>query len=59
MPNAVATIMLMVPPGRARNVLMGLFAASPPVGGVLGAVFAGVSAEQGGLGAWTVLFGML
>jgi hypothetical protein len=59
MPNSVATIMLMVPPGRARNVLMGLFAASPPVGGVLGAVLAGVVAEKGNFGAWTVLFGMM
>ncbi|KAK0390682.1 hypothetical protein NLU13_0185 [Sarocladium strictum] len=59
MPNAVATIMLMVPPGRARNVLMGLFAASPPVGGVMGALLAGVVAEKDKFSAWTVFFGML
>ena len=59
MPNAVATLMLMVPPGSGRNLLMGLFAASPPTGGTLGALLAGVAAEQGNFGAWTILFGMM
>lgn len=42
MPNAVAIITTMVPPGRSRNVLLGFFAASPPIGGTAGALLSGV-----------------
>ncbi|KAK7414993.1 hypothetical protein QQX98_006226 [Neonectria punicea] len=42
MPNAVSSITITVPPGRSRNLLLGFFAASPPIGGVIGALLAGV-----------------
>ncbi|KAH7170000.1 major facilitator superfamily domain-containing protein [Dactylonectria macrodidyma] len=42
MPNAVSTITITVPPGKSRNLLLGFFAASPPIGGVIGALLAGV-----------------
>lgn len=42
MPNAVSIITTMVPPGRSRNVVLGFFAASPPLGGMIGALIAGV-----------------
>ncbi|KAI1037023.1 hypothetical protein LB505_011438 [Fusarium chuoi] len=41
MPNAVSIITTMVPPGRSRNVVLGFFAASPPLGGMIGALIAG------------------
>lgn len=41
MPNAVATLTIMVPPGRARNVTLATFAATPPLGALLGALLAG------------------
>ena len=41
MPNAVASITVMVPPGRSRNLCLGLFAASPPIGGGIGGFLAG------------------
>ncbi|RYP12432.1 hypothetical protein DL765_007331 [Monosporascus sp. GIB2] len=56
MPNAVSMITIMVPPGRSRNLLLGFFAASPPLGGVLGALLAGVFNESVG---WTWLFVIL
>lgn len=46
MPNAVAIIMTMTPPGRTRNLTMGFFATSPPIGGVIGAIFAGIFTEM-------------
>lgn len=46
MPNAVATITTMTPPGRSRNLTLGFFAASPPIGGVVGALLAGVFTEM-------------
>ena len=42
MPNAVSIITTTVPPGRSRNLLMGFFAASPPIGGMVGALLAAV-----------------
>lgn len=57
MPNAVTILALMVPPGKARNVLLGLFAAAPPIGGVIGAVLSGLSAASPDYWAWTYLFG--
>ncbi|GAM36590.1 hypothetical protein TCE0_018f05791 [Talaromyces pinophilus] len=41
MPNAVATLTIMVPPGRARNVTLATFAATPPLGALVGALLAG------------------
>lgn len=46
MPNAVAIITTMVPPGRSRNITLGFFAASPPIGGVIGGLLAGVFIEM-------------
>ncbi|PWI66611.1 hypothetical protein PCL_05024 [Purpureocillium lilacinum] len=59
MPNAVTILTLMVPPGPARNVLLGLFAASPPIGGVIGALAAGLCANAGGLWSYTGLFAVI
>ncbi|KAI5461958.1 major facilitator superfamily domain-containing protein [Mariannaea sp. PMI_226] len=42
MPNAVSTITITVPPGKARNLLLGFFAGSPPIGGMTGALLIGV-----------------
>ncbi|KAJ5278740.1 hypothetical protein N7478_004112 [Penicillium angulare] len=41
MPNAVAMISATNPPGRMRNLSLGLFAASAPIGGYCGALFLG------------------
>ena len=41
MPNAVALISNTNPPGKTRNFLLGLFGASSPLGGYLGALFLG------------------
>ncbi|KAM5349526.1 hypothetical protein ACJ41O_006031 [Fusarium nematophilum] len=46
MPNAVASLMLATPPGPARNATLAVFAASPPVGALLGALLAGVFLEE-------------
>lgn len=42
MPNAVATLTILVPPGKARNLTLAAFAASPPLGAWVGAMLAGV-----------------
>ncbi|KAH6999081.1 major facilitator superfamily domain-containing protein [Ilyonectria sp. MPI-CAGE-AT-0026] len=42
MPNAVSAITITVPPGKSRNLLLGFFAASPPIGGVIGGLMAGI-----------------
>ena len=52
-PNAVAVIGITFPPGRKRNLSLGLFGAGAPVGGWLGAFFAGILAE---LTPWKWLF---
>ncbi|KAJ6781893.1 hypothetical protein PWT90_08562 [Aphanocladium album] len=59
MPNAIIALGLMVPPGQTRNLLYGLFAAAPPLGGLTGALLAGLCANWQGLWSWTVLFGSL
>ena len=41
MPNAVATLTIMVPPGKARNITLAIFAATPPVGALVGALLVG------------------
>ncbi|KAJ6186782.1 hypothetical protein N7519_008083 [Penicillium mononematosum] len=46
MPNAVAMISSTNPPGRVRNLSLGLFGASAPVGGYLGALFLGAFVER-------------
>ncbi|KAH8194413.1 hypothetical protein TruAng_011420 [Truncatella angustata] len=53
MPNAVSMITVMIPPGRSRNLFLGFFAASPPLGGSLGAVLTGVFIDSVG---WKWLF---
>ena len=45
MPNAVAMIASTNPPGRIRNLSLGLFASSAPTGGYLGALFLGTFLE--------------
>ncbi|KAL1853145.1 hypothetical protein VTK73DRAFT_9075 [Phialemonium thermophilum] len=42
MPNAVALLSTTIPPGRTRNVTLGFFGASAPIGSYLGAVWAGI-----------------
>ncbi|POS71892.1 hypothetical protein DHEL01_v209711 [Diaporthe helianthi] len=42
MPNAVAMITIVVPPGRTRNLTMGFFAAAAPIGGWVGSLIAGL-----------------
>ncbi|KAF1735901.1 putative MFS-type transporter [Beauveria bassiana] len=59
MPNAITALGLMVPPGPTRTLLYGIFAAAPPLGGLVGALFAGLCAEWEGMWSWTVLFGAL
>ncbi|CEJ54381.1 hypothetical protein PMG11_00697 [Penicillium brasilianum] len=46
MPNAVAMISSTNPPGRVRNLSLGLFAASAPMGGYFGALFLGAFMEN-------------
>ncbi|KAF7587679.1 hypothetical protein BBP40_006864 [Aspergillus hancockii] len=46
MPNAVAMISATNPPGRVRNLSLGFFAASAPLGGYLGALFLGAFLEK-------------
>ncbi|WZH49955.1 major facilitator superfamily domain-containing protein [Fusarium acuminatum] len=53
MPNAVSIITTMVPPGRSRNVVLGFFAASPPLGGMIGALLTGAFMDNI---SWTWLF---
>ena len=45
MPNAVALITIMIPPGKWRNVAMGCFGAAAPLGGFFGALFVGIFTE--------------
>ncbi|KAH6896035.1 major facilitator superfamily domain-containing protein [Thelonectria olida] len=46
MPNAVASLMITTPPGPARNATLAIFAASPPIGALLGALLAGVFLQE-------------
>ncbi|KAJ5911431.1 uncharacterized protein N7473_000734 [Penicillium subrubescens] len=46
MPNAVAMISSTNPPGRVRNLSLGLFGASAPIGGYFGALFLGAFMEK-------------
>lgn len=42
MPNAVALISSTIPPGKVRNITLGFFGASAPIGSYLGAIWAGI-----------------
>ncbi|KAL5085617.1 hypothetical protein Trisim1_010101 [Trichoderma cf. simile WF8] len=53
MPNAVALISTTIPPGKTRNVTLGFFGASAPIGGYLGAIWAGIFVEYVD---WTWIF---
>lgn len=53
LPNAVATIGITFPPGKLRNLCLGVFGAAAPMGGYLGAVCAGIFTE---LTPWRWLF---
>lgn len=53
MPNAVAMITIMVPPGKTRNLSMGFFAAAAPVGGWVGAIIAGLFMKTA---RWQMMF---
>jgi len=53
MPNAVATLTLMIPPGKARNFTLAVFAASPPLGAMTGALLAGAFLQYS---AWKYFF---
>ncbi|RDW81403.1 uncharacterized protein DSM5745_04960 [Aspergillus mulundensis] len=46
MPNAVAMIAITNPPGRVRNLSLGFFAASAPLGGYFSALFLGAFMEK-------------
>ncbi|OJI98173.1 hypothetical protein ASPVEDRAFT_448187 [Aspergillus versicolor CBS 583.65] len=46
MPNAVAMITITNPPGRVRNLSLGFFAASAPLGGYASALFLGAFMER-------------
>ncbi|KAL3454444.1 major facilitator superfamily domain-containing protein [Aspergillus insuetus] len=45
MPNAVAALTIMIPAGPARNLTLAVFAASPPIGALIGALIAGAVLE--------------
>lgn len=45
MPDAVAVLTIMIPPGQSRNVTLAAFAASPPCGALVGALLAGMFLE--------------
>ncbi len=42
MPNAVALISTTIPPGKMRNITLGFFGASAPIGSYLGAIWSGI-----------------
>ncbi|KAK3935941.1 major facilitator superfamily domain-containing protein [Diplogelasinospora grovesii] len=56
MPNAVAMITIMLPPGRSRNITTGIFAGSAPIGGWLGILLGGIFTQ---LTNWQYLFWFL
>ncbi|CRG89731.1 putative MFS-type transporter C1683,03c [Talaromyces islandicus] len=45
MPNSVATLTIMIPPGKARNATLATFSATPPLGALIGALSAGAFLE--------------
>ena len=56
MPNAVAMIGIALPPGKMRNICMGVFAASAPAGGWLGTLLCGGMIK---IASWQWLFWFL
>ncbi|PYH94663.1 MFS general substrate transporter [Aspergillus ellipticus CBS 707.79] len=46
MPNAVAALTNMIPPGKARNFSLATFAASPPIGALIGTLVVGTIFEH-------------
>lgn len=46
MPNAVASLTVMIPPGTIRNVALATFAASPPLGALIGGLLTGLILEK-------------
>lgn len=56
MPNAVATLTIMVPRGRSRNITLALFASSPPIGASIGALLSGALLQYA---EWKWLFILL
>jgi MFS family permease len=52
-PNAIALLTIAFPPGKMRNITVGFFGATAPIGAFLGALFAGVFVQ---LTAWKWLF---
>jgi MFS family permease len=53
MPNAVAIIGITFPPGKMRNISLGFFGASAPIGGYLGSIFAGILTQYA---SWKWIF---
>ena len=53
MPNALAILGITFPPGRTRNLCLGLYGAGAPVGGWSGTLLAGLLAQ---LTPWKYLF---
>ena len=45
MPNAVAMIGIAFPPGKMRNISLGFFGASAPIGGYLGSILVGIMTQ--------------
>ncbi|CRG83541.1 hypothetical protein PISL3812_00893 [Talaromyces islandicus] len=58
MPNAITGFGRMVPPGQTRNLLYGIFPASPPIGGLAGAFLAGFRATRNGNATNLIPFGL-
>lgn len=52
-PNAVALLAINIPPGKSRNIAMGLFGAMAPIGAAGGGVFGAIFAQ---LTEWKWLF---
>jgi MFS family permease len=55
MPNIVALIAITCPPGKLRNISLGIFSASAPTGGYIGSLIAGAFV-QAGLWKWMFFF---
>jgi MFS family permease len=55
MPNIVTLIAITCPPGKLRNISLGIFSASAPIGGYIGSLIAGAFV-QAGLWKWMFFF---
>ena len=56
MPNAVALMTIMIPPGKGRNIAMGFFGVAAPLGGYLGGILVGIFTS---LAHWRWMFVLL